>query len=442
MGGVGRGANGRGTLAFCAFAMMLSGACGRAPEPATAKGTAAPAASPSNKASLWHREGRAPGPIIDIHGHLSLFGIDRIEAVLDAVGIEAIINLSGGSGRGGARNRMASRVLAERLGGRVINFALPDWDGCCDAAWAAREVQELRLARDQDGFAGLKISKALGLAVTDASNALIPVDDPRLDPLWRAAGVLGMPVAIHIADPKAFWLPATPENERYEELSVHPSWSWYQRGVPEWAAMLDAGERMFARNPGTTFIAVHFGNAAEDLARVRAMLGRLPNVCIDISARVGEFGRHPAAEVRQFFIDFQDRILFGTDIGIGDDHLMLGSNGAVEPTMADVLPFYEAHFRYLEGKERQIDHPSPIQGRWKVDAIELPDEVLDKVYRANARRVLGLGAGPIAPRPTRRPSPFAPAAASDPSVGAGAAPGMALRPTAPPASGSPPEEDH
>ncbi len=398
-------------------------------------------------APLWHRPGRAPAPIIDIHGHLSLFGVDRIEAVLDAVGIEAIINLSGGSGRGGGRGRIASRVLAERLGGRVINFALPDWEGCCDAAWAAREVQELRLAREQDGFGGLKISKALGLAVTDAAGALVAVDDPRLDPLWRAAGELKMPVAIHIADPKAFWQPATPDNERYEELAVHPSWSWYQRGVPDWAAMLDAGERMFARHPGTTFIAVHFGNAAEDLARVRAMLSRLPHVCIDISARVGEFGRHPAAEVRQLFIDFQDRILFGTDIGIGDDHLMLGSNGAVEPTMADVLPFYEAHFRYLEGEERQIDHPSPIQGRWKVDAIALPDDVLDKVYRSNARRVLGLGAGPIAPRLTRRPSPFAAAAEANPTVGApgaaaGAGQGGLPRPTAPAGSGSTPEEDH
>ena len=369
-----------------------------------------PPAAP--KLLVTHRPGRKQLPIIDVHGHLSLYGVDRIAAIMDAVGIEAIVNLSGGSGRSGGKARIASRLLAEHLGGRVLNFANVDWEGCCDATWAAREAEELRKARDEAGFVGLKISKALGLGVRDQAGALVAVDDVRLDPLWAAAAKLEMPVAIHIADPKAFWQPPTRDNERYEELSVHPSWSWYDRGVPAWDAMLDAGERMFARNPRTTFVAVHFGNAAEEPARVRRMLDRLPNVWIDMSARVGEIGRHPASEIRALFVDHQDRILFGTDIGIGDDMLMLGSNGAVEPVMTDVVPFYDAHFRWLERNDAQIDHPSPIQGRWRVDAIGLPDDVLDKVYRGNARRLFKLGDGPIGPpkasppqEPLRAPAP-------------------------------------
>lgn len=298
-------------------------------------------------------------------------------------------------------------MLSERLGGRVINFANVDWQGCCDAAWAAREAQRLEVAVGQHGFAGLKISKALGLGVRDQAGRLVAVDDPRLDPLWAAAARLQIPVSIHIADPRAFWLPPTPDNERYAELSVHPGWSWYQRGVPSWEALLDAGERLFARHPATRFVAVHFGNAAEDLGRVSAMLSRLPNVWIDISARVGEFGRHPPAEVRAFFERFADRILFGTDIGVGDDMLMLGSNGAEQPRMSDVVPFYAAHFRFLEGNERQIDHPSPIQGAWKVDAIGLGPELLDKVYRDNAIRLLNLDPVTFKVRPRASPPPAA-----------------------------------
>jgi predicted TIM-barrel fold metal-dependent hydrolase len=348
--------------------------------------------------ALWHRPGYVRPALVDVHGHLSIYGVDRIETILEQANIAAIVNLSGGSGRGDGKQWLLSRVLSERLGGRIINFANIEWQGCCGEAWRAREVARMRDAAQRYGFAGLKISKALGLGVRDERGELVAVDDPRLDAVFATAGALGWPVAIHIADPKAFWQPPTPDNERYAELSVHPSWSWHDRGVPAWSALLDAGERRFARHPETTFIAVHFGNAAEEPDRVAAMLGRLPNVHIDISARIGEIGRHDPEKVRALITRFADRVLFGTDIGVSDDYLMLGSNGAVEPTMADVLPFYEAHFRYLEGDGRQIAHPSPIQGAWKVDAIALPDEVLDKVYAGNARRLFGLDAMGRRPR--------------------------------------------
>lgn len=362
-------------------------------------------ATPQPRKTATVRPGYQRPLLVDVHGHVSIYGVWRIERILADVGIGAIINLSGGSGRGDGRAWILSRVLAERLDGRVLNFVNVDWQGCCDPAWGAREAARIRRAVEEFDFRGLKISKALGLGVRDSEGTLVAVDDPRIDPLWRAAGELGIPVAIHIADPKAFWLPPTADNERYAELSVHPSWSWYDRGVPAWGAMLDAGERLFARHPKTTFIAVHFGNAAEEPARVEKMLQRLPNVWIDISARVGEFGRHPPATIRAFFERFSDRILFGTDIGIGDDYLMLGSNGAEIPEMKDVVPFYDAHFRYLEGDQRQIDHPSPIQGNWKVDAIALPDAILDKVYRGNAVRLFDLDPETLKPRPRRPASP-------------------------------------
>ena len=338
----------------------------------------------------WSRAGYQRPPVVDFHGHLSAFGVDRIASIMDGNGIDLIVNLSGGSGRRDERAWVMAQMLSRVLGGRIINFANVDWKGFGEADWARREADRLDHVVRTRGFRGLKISKALGLSVTDEAGRLAAVDDARIGPLWAKAAELRIPVSIHVADPRAFWLPLDEKNERFEELSAHPSWSYARRDdVPSWSALLDAAERLYKAQPKTTFVAVHFGNAAEDIERVDRMLDSCPNVWIDISARVGEFGRHKPERVRAFFIKHQDRILFGSDIAVSDDYLMLGSNGEEVPKMAAVGPFYEAHFRYLEGKARQIPHPSPIQGRWKVDAVELPAKVLDKVYRLNAVRLLG-----------------------------------------------------
>jgi len=339
-------------------------------------------------------------PIIDYHAHLSLDGLDRIAQIMTENGIESFVNLSGGSLHRGPDAWLAAQELSRKLGGRVVNFENPDWTGFGAPDWGDREAARLEMAVTNFGFRGLKISKALGLGVTDLEDRLIPADDPRLDPLWKKAADLGIPVSIHVADPRAFWLPLTPQNERWDELHAHPYWAYGpippelagdmppRPPVPSWPEMLQAAERLYRRNPRTTFVAVHFGNAAEDLDYVAGLLDRNPNVWIDVAARVGEFGRHPAQKLRTFFEKHQDRIVFGTDIGVGSDYLMLGSNGEVEPTMKDVMPFYAAHFRFLETQDRAIAHPSPIQGNWKVDAIGLPATVLDKLYRGNALRVL------------------------------------------------------
>lgn len=347
-------------------------------------------------------------PVIDFHAHLSLDGLDRIRQIQADNGIALMINLSGGSGRHGGQQWQIAKMLADQLPGRIVNFETPNWRGCCTPQWAEREAAALETSVQQYGFGGLKIAKGLGLGHTDENDQLVAVDDLRIAPLWDKAGQLGVPVCIHVADPRAFWWPLTPQNERWDELGVHPYWAYgvvpkevfqqfppdaqelvLQRvQVPSWPAMLQAAERLYRRHPRTVFVAVHFGNAAEDLDYVDGLLARNQNVFIDIAARVGEFGRHPADKVRAFFEKWQDRIVFGTDIGIGGDYLMLGSNGAVEPQLPDVKPFYDAHWRYLETKQPHIDHPSPIQGRWKVDAVGLAPAVLDKIYAGNAKRLL------------------------------------------------------
>jgi predicted TIM-barrel fold metal-dependent hydrolase len=199
-----------------------------------------------------------------------------------------------------------------------------------------------------------------------------------------------MPVAIHTGDPIAFWRPVRPDNERYSELSVHPGWALHDRAVPSWDELQLALERRIARHPGTTFVSVHFGNAPEHPERVSALLDRYPNLYIDTAARIPEIGRHPADQMRELFLRHQDRILFGTDLGVGPGpgDLVLGSQGAEPPSAGEVARFFDATWVYFETVDRDFAHPTPILGSWTISGVDLPHPVLDKIYRRNAARLL------------------------------------------------------
>lgn len=332
------------------------------------------------------RPGYVRPPVIDIHGHIMPSGLARLATVMEENGLALMTNLSGGShGKG-----LEVSVKVQQVFPRMIHFYTPNWRLRKAPRFGELEAAKLEDAVKKRGFRGLKIAKALGLYLTHPDGSRVPVDWPELDPLWAMAGTLGVPVAIHTSDPKAFWDPVTPENERYDELNVHPSWSFHGPEYPSREQLLAERDRMIARHPGTTFICVHFGNNPEDIDAVDRLLDTHPNVVIDTSARVAEIGRHAPEKVRAFFAKHKTRVLFGTDIGLGKRGIMLGSTGDEPPKMSDVRPFYDAHWRYFEGTETQIAHPVPIQGKWKIDAAGLSEDILAHLYYKNALRVLQL----------------------------------------------------
>jgi predicted TIM-barrel fold metal-dependent hydrolase len=325
---------------------------------------------------------------IDMHTHFGPRAVPNLLRLMDAYGIDQVVNLSGSFAGEGLEEQLAAAAATH---GRIIVFANLDWDEARRGpGYGARMAAGLRHAAEL-GARGLKIPKGLGLFYRDFRGRLIAVDDPELDPIFDAAGGLGFPVAIHVGDPVAFWRPPTPDNERYAELLAHPGWSFSDKDVPSWEDLHAALERRVARHPRTTFISVHFGNAAEYPDRVAALLDRYPNLYIDTAARIPEMGRYDAAKMHALFLRYQDRILFGTDLALGQRplDLMLGSSGDAPPTQADVDRFFSATWRYFETRDRGFDHPTAIQGDWKIDGIGLPPEVLRKVYGDNARRLLG-----------------------------------------------------
>lgn len=325
---------------------------------------------------------------IDFHTHLHPATLDTALKLLDAGGIDVAVNMAG------VPSGEVLGIFLEmerRSGGRVVTFAGVDWELLQQSDFGERMADDLERAVLQ-GARGLKISKALGLAVPSPDGGLLAIDDERLDPLFERAGKLGVPVAIHVADPVAFWEPLTEQNERYEELSRNPSWSYFGAPVPSHAELLAQARRRYARHPSTTFVSLHVAGNPEDLGYVSRLMRELPNLYVDIAARVPELGRHPPDDVRAFFTDHQDRVLFGTDLGVGPSGVMLGAPLAWRERWEDVERFFSSTSRFLETSDRQFDHPTPIQGSWKIDGAALPPEVLRKLYRDNAARLLKLDA--------------------------------------------------
>lgn len=341
---------------------------------------------------------RAKFPVIDIHTHLSwsvksergveLSGERKFLAtpsnllpVMDRKNIRSLTNLTGGYGEG-VKEAIAKYDRAHP--DRFYTLTTPCYSRFQEPGYPKIQAQAIEDARNS-GARGLKILKTLGLYLREniTSGALVKIDDARFDPMWHACGQLNMPVAIHVSDPIAFFTPTDRFNERYEELSNHPDWSFYGGDFPNNAELLEARNRVIARHPKTQFIALHVGNFAENLDNVSENMRRYPNMTVDIAARIGELGRQPR-RARQFFEEFQDRILFGTDAV---------PNGYETPQQVFGDRLYEIYYRFLETYDEYFDYaPSPVppQGRWRIYGIGLPDEILRKIYSANAARLLNV----------------------------------------------------
>jgi hypothetical protein len=344
------------------------------------------------QADQWRAEHR----IIDLHQHMDYTPelLARAIRVMDASGVGLGIDLTPGTvtpGAGGGPGEFESHKKMEDtlFPGRWVqymNLDYKNWDQPDFAQQAVKQVEE----GHRFGAAGYKEWKRFGLYLHDGTGKLIQIDDARLDPMWERLGQLHMPVSIHVGDPKAFFEPYTPANERWQELKDHRSW-WFgdTNQYPPWKSLLEALSRVIGRHPGTTFVSVHFGNNAEELEWVDQELAKHPNMMVDLAARIPEIGRHDPQQVHDLFVKYQDRILFGTDFQSLERLMILGSSGnEAPPSEADAEVFFRKEYRWLETWDKNWAHMTPIQGNWTISSIGLPASVLRKIYFDNARRLL------------------------------------------------------
>ncbi|MBI4914690.1 MAG: amidohydrolase [Acidobacteria bacterium] len=332
--------------------------------------------------------------VLDFHTHFDPRASDLVLQKMDRAGVAMAMNFSGGSPTrsryGDGRSAMDYSVEAQKQSkGRLRFFCVVPWSATGVPDFVGQVVKFLRECKEAGGL-GVKISKALGLGAIDPmTGGLVRVDDPWLDPIFEEAGRLGLPVAMHTGDPKAFFEPCGPENERYEELTLAAEWCFAdQSQFPTWEDLFGSFMNRVGRHPGTTFVGAHFGNDPEEPLRIGKMMREHPNLWIDTAARVPEIGRRPA-DTRAVFDEFPDRIVFGTDLQIGPDMTVLGA-GPPDTTEADFDRFWRSTWRFFETTDQGIESPTPIQGRWTVTGIGLGRDVLEKVYHGNAERLLGL----------------------------------------------------
>lgn len=331
---------------------------------------------------------RAKFPVVDVHTHPRMrFRHDperlaEFVRIMDEHNIAVCISLDGRVGEELDEHLAYLKPFEQRF----LVFANVDWVGdgrrdepatwdCHRPGFGRRMARALADAKAK-GSVGLKIFKRLGLGYRNPDGSLVEIDDPRWDPIWAACGELGLPVIIHTADPVAFFASVDETNERWEELHRHPDWSFHGtdstgRAWPSHKELLAARNRVIERHPETTFLGAHMANHPEDLAEVGKWLDRYPNLVVEISSRIAELGRQPYT-AREFFLKYQDRILFGTD----------GPRPA-----GRLLP----HWRFFQTRDEYIpyaENPFPPQGLWRIHGIDLPDGVLRKLYHANAARVV------------------------------------------------------
>ena len=309
---------------------------------------------------------RAKFPFVDIHSHqrsMSPKDLEDLVSDMDALNEAVMVNLSGGSGAS----------LKEKIGNieltypnRFVVFANVDFDGAGTESWTQKAVAQLE--KDiKAGAKGLKVYKSLGLRNLDHQGKRLAVDDPSLDAIWGKCAELGVPVLIHSADPKSFWDDMDSDNERWLELKTHPRRKRSDTDPAPWQQIIDEQHRMFKKHPDTKFINAHMGWYANDLAKLSQLLDEMPNMSVGIAAVIAELGRQPR-QAKAFFIKYQDRILFGKDSWRPEE--------------------FPTYFRVLETADEYFPYYKKYHAFWSMYGLDLPDEVLRKVYYKNALKLV------------------------------------------------------
>ncbi|MBT8186186.1 MAG: amidohydrolase family protein [Croceitalea sp.] len=309
---------------------------------------------------------KAKFPFIDVHGHqrnMPEQDLGPVVAAMDTLNMAIMVNLSG---RSGDQLKKSVQNIADHYPNRFVVFANVNFNGVGDPDWAKKAVAQLE-EDVKSGARGLKIYKSLGMRNKDTDGKRIAVDDPRLDPIWAKCGELGVPALIHTADPRPFWDDFNADNERWLELKTRPRRKRGPNDPAPWEQLIAEQHSMFKKHPKTNFINAHMGWYANDLGKLGQLLEEIPNMYVGIGAIIAELGRQPRF-AKKFFVKYQDRVLFGKD--------------SWQPKE------FPTYFRVLESDDEYFPYHKKYHAFWAMYGLDLPDEVLKKVYFKNALKLI------------------------------------------------------
>lgn len=313
-----------------------------------------------------HKLTHAKYPFIDVHNHQWVMPVQDLEKLvkdMDSLHMKVMVNLSGFRGTYLA---WALDNVKEHYPNRFAIFMNIDFEKLDDKGWPDETLAMMEQAV-KDGVKGLKVYKSLGLTDEDNDGKRITVDDPRLDPIWKKCGELGIPVLIHSGEPSPFWKPKDNHNERWLELKQEPDRYKSPVEFPSFESIMNEQHRMFKKHPETKFIDAHLGWYGNDLERLGTLLDSMPNVYTELGAVLAELGRQPRF-AREWMIKYQERVMMGKD--------------------TYNMKEYYTYFRVLETYDEYFDYYRKRHAHWKMYGLGLPDSVLQKVYYKNALNVI------------------------------------------------------
>ena len=315
-------------------------------------------------------------PFIDVHSHhwdMPIQDLSELVSEMDSLNMAYLINLSG-SGLAtffGKQDLMEKNLtssiknIKENFPKRFGVFFNINFNRIDDEDFKRNTTLLINDAVEQ-GAIGLKVYKNLGLNLRDSKGKRVPVDDKRLSFIWEECAKLNIPVLIHSGEPKAFFDPIDKFNERWLHAREKPNSFRSSDQYPAFDKVMLEQHNMFRKHSKTTFINAHFGWYANDLSKLSKILDELQNVSVEFGAVINELGRQPRA-AKKFFIEYQDRILFGKDIYKKDE--------------------YYIYFRVLETSDEYIQYYRKRHGLWRLYGMGLPDDVLKKIYYENALKM-------------------------------------------------------
>jgi predicted TIM-barrel fold metal-dependent hydrolase len=314
---------------------------------------------------------RAKYPFIDVHNHqygLTPQKLDKLVSDMDGINLRIMVNLSGGYGE---KLKQNVHILKDRYEDRFVVFANMDFSNIDAPDYPERVAKQLE-EDVRSGAQGLKIFKNFGMDLKDTKGQRIHVDDPRFHLVWDLCARLKIPVLIHTGEPWPFFQPQDRFNERWLELKQFPQRARPPDRYPSWETLMAEQHHLFASHPNTIFINAHLGWLGGNLEELGRLMDQMPNMYTEIGAVLAELGRQPRF-ARQWFMQHQDRVMFGKDIWAPSE--------------------YDCYFRVLETADEYFDYYRKRHAFWKMYGLDLPDEVLKKLYYKNALRVIpGLSA--------------------------------------------------
>lgn len=318
---------------------------------------------------------KARYPAIDIHNHLrpiveSNEDLSKFIKVMDDCNVKAIVDLDGGWGE--TLDKHLKR-LKEPYPDRFIVYAQVDFSKIDNPNFAEYSASQLEESI-RKGAQGLKVHKSLGLGIKEKDGSYLRIDTPKLDNVWAKCNELGIPVEIHTSDPIAFFTPLDRHNEWLHVLMDYPNWVFNKPEFYYFEELFQQRNNVISKHKNTIFIGAHMGSCPENLQRVGEWLDMYPNFYVDIDARLAELGRQPYT-ARRFIIKYQDRIMFGTD---GYKNIPINKD------------MYQLHWRFLETDDEYFDisKSHTVVGYWRVYGLYLPDEVLEKLYYLNIKKLI------------------------------------------------------